>query len=134
MAIEWRENLATGYDTIDKQHMELFRRFNTLLAACNQGKGKEEVSHLLIFLNDYIRLHFAEEESLQFRSGYPGYEAHKAQHDKFRGDLQELEEQFAAEGATLALVIRTNQTLISWLIMHISATDKELAAYLQTKM
>lgn len=134
MAIEWRENLATGNDTIDRQHMELFRRFNTLLTACNQGKGKEEVVHLLLFLNDYIRSHFADEEELQVRYGYPGYAAHKQQHDKFRGDLRELEQQFGAEGATLALVIRTNQTLISWLIRHISATDKELAGFLRTVM
>ncbi len=59
MTVEWRENLATGNEEIDRQHMELFRRFNTLLAACNQGKGKDEVNGLLLFLNDYIRTHFA---------------------------------------------------------------------------
>ncbi len=132
MAIEWRENLATGYDTIDKQHMELFRRFNSLLAACNQGKGKDEVIGLLLFLNDYIRIHFTLEEELQMQHDYPGYAAHKEQHDKFRRDLRELERQFGEEGASLALVIQTNQTMINWLLKHISGTDRELASFLRT--
>jgi hemerythrin len=131
MAIEWRENLATGSAEIDAQHKELFKRFNDLLTACNQGKGKDEVANLLLFLNDYIRSHFAAEEELQVRHAYPSYGAHKEQHDKFRKDLRELERQFGDEGATVSLVIQTNQTLISWLIRHISGTDKELAAFLR---
>jgi hemerythrin len=132
MAVEWRENLATGIEEIDQQHMELFRRFNSLLAACNQGKGKDEVYSLLLFLNDYIRIHFTLEEHLQMQHDYPGYGAHKEQHDKFRKDLRELERQFVEEGASLALVIQTNQTLINWLLRHISGTDKELACFLRT--
>ncbi len=132
MAVEWRENLATGYEEIDRQHMELFRRFNTLLTACNQGKGKGEVNGLLLFLNDYIRTHFAQEEELQVKYNYRGYAAHKEQHDKFRQDLRELERQFAEEGASLALVIQTNQTLINWLLRHISGSDKELAGFLRS--
>ncbi len=132
MAVEWRENLATGNEEIDRQHMELFRRFNSLLAACNQGKGKDEVYGLLLFLNDYIRTHFALEEELQVQHNYPESGAHKEQHDKFREDLRGLERQFCEEGATLALVIQTNQTMINWLLKHISGTDKELASFLRT--
>lgn len=132
MTVEWRENLATGHEEIDQQHMELFRRFNTLLTACNQGKGKDEVHGLLLFLGDYIRTHFALEEQLQVQHGYAGYAAHKEQHDKFRQDLGDLELQFGEEGASLALVIQTNQTMINWLLKHISGTDKELASFLRT--
>ncbi len=132
MAVEWRENLATGNEEIDRQHMELFRRFNSLLAACNQGKGKDDVNGLLLFLNDYIRTHFALEELLQEQHDYPGYTAHKEQHDKFRRDLRDLERQFGEEGASLSLVIQTNQTMINWLLRHISGTDRELAGFLRT--
>jgi hemerythrin len=132
MAIEWRENLATGNELIDSQHQELFRRFNNLLASCNQGKGKEEVYNLLLFLGEYVRSHFAAEEKLQLLHGYPGYNDHKAEHDCFVGDLHSLENQLAADGATLALVIQTNQTMINWLLKHISGTDRELAGFLRS--
>ncbi|RII25405.1 MAG: hemerythrin [Geobacter sp.] len=132
MAVEWSEKLATGNDDIDNQHKELFRRFNNLLDACHQRKGKEEVSKLILFLGDYVRTHFSMEESLQKRCSFPGYSDHKKQHDGFIHDLKKLEQQFNLEGATLLLVIQTNQTMMDWLINHINSTDKKFAEYLRT--
>jgi hemerythrin len=130
MAIEWKEELATGEEEIDNQHKQLFARFDKLLTACNQGKGKTEVHNLLLFLGDYVMFHFATEENLQITHAYPGYQAHKEQHDNFIKDLQRLKSEFETEGATISLVIQTNQFMLNWLIKHISGTDKELGNYL----
>ena len=131
MATEWNKDLETGNITIDNQHRELFRRFDSLMDACNQRKGKEEVCKVLLFLGDYVKTHFAMEEELQKTSSYPGYPAHKEQHEEFVKDLDKLEQQFKVEGATLSLVIQTNQRMVSWLINHINVKDKDLAAYLR---
>lgn len=131
MAIEWNEKLATGVVEIDEQHMELFRRFDNLLVACNEGKGKDEVTELLLFLDGYIKEHFAAEERLQLGCGYPEYPSHKEQHNRFVADVERLERQFRDEGATLPLVIQTNRTLVNWLIQHISNVDKRFADYLK---
>ena len=131
MLIEWNEALATGNGAIDEQHKELIGRFSALLNACNQGKGREEVGRLLTFMAEYVRSHFSMEEGLQKRYGYPEYAAHKEEHDGFIQDLQELEHQFGAEGATLSLVIQTNQAMVDWLIRHINGTDRKLAAFLR---
>jgi len=131
MSIEWTSDLATGVDQIDDQHKEIFKRVNRLSEACNAGKGKEEVLKLLLFLEDYVKEHFAAEEKLQVRYGYPGYASHKSQHTRFVADIARLGTAFKTEGATLSLVIMTNKTLISWLLQHIGKTDKELGAYLQ---
>ena len=132
MAIEWRENLATGNAEIDLQHKELFRRFNNLLEACNKGKGDQEVGNLLDFLSDYVKSHFAAEELLQKKHGFTGYEDHKHQHDGFIRDLQNIQREFHSEGAGISVVIRTNKMIVNWLIKHISGTDKELASFLRT--
>jgi hemerythrin len=132
MATEWNASLETGNINIDNQHKELFRRFDSLMEACNQRKGKEEVCNVLSFLGDYVRTHFAMEEELQVSHNYPYYQAHKEQHDGFIRELENLEQQFNVEGATLSLVIQTNQTVTSWLINHINVKDKDLAAYLRT--
>ena len=129
--IEWNEALATGNGTIDGQHRELISRINTLLTACNQGKGKEEVGRLLQFMGEYIRSHFATEETLQRRYAYPEFIAHKAEHEGFVLKLRELEHQFDADGATLPLVIQVNQSMVGWLISHINETDKKLATFLR---
>lgn len=132
MAIEWNEKLATGNSVIDNQHKELFARFDSLLTACKERKGKEEVYNLLLFLGDYVKSHFALEERLQQESNYPHYGEHKAQHESFIRDLQGLESQLNQEGASLSLVIQTNQTMVNWLIQHINITDREMAGYLRT--
>lgn len=132
MSVEWREALATGNVDIDNQHKELFRRFNNLLDSCQRGEGKEEVFNMLLFLGDYVRTHFAAEEKLQIQHSYPGYRAHKEEHDRFIDDFRKLEDQLRSEGSTFVLVIQTNQTIVDWLIRHISGTDKELANYLRT--
>ncbi len=132
MSIEWNENLATGNLAIDNQHKELIKRFDNLLTACNQRKGKEEVSNVLAFLGDYVRSHFAMEEQLQKANNYPHYPEHKQQHEGFILDLQKLESQFKEEGTSLSLLIQTNQAMVNWLINHINGTDRALAEYLRT--
>jgi hemerythrin len=132
MAIEWNEKLATGNSNIDNQHKELFRRFETLLAACNQRRGKEEVHNLILFLGDYVKTHFSMEEALQKNHNYPHFPAHKKEHDGFIRDLDKLEEQLKLEGTSFPLVIETNQTMVNWLIKHINRMDKEMAEYLRS--
>lgn len=132
MALEWNEKLATGNNNIDNQHKELFRRFETLLAACNQRKGKEEMHNILLFLGDYVKTHFSMEETLQKKHNYPGYSDHKKEHDGFISELQKLEKQLQQEGVSLPLVIQTNQTMVTWLIKHINRMDKEMALFVRS--
>ena len=131
MSVGWSSELATGVAEIDNQHKEIFSRVDRLSAACSEGKGKEEVLRLLQFLEEYVKEHFAAEERLQLRNAYPEYAEHKSQHMRFISDVARLKEAFKAEGATLSLVIMTNETLVSWLVQHIAKTDMELAKYLR---
>ena len=43
MGIAWEERLATGIDTADEQHRELFGRIDTFLDACDNNRGKTEL-------------------------------------------------------------------------------------------
>jgi hemerythrin len=134
MSLKWTSNLATGVAEIDNQHKEIFHRVNRLAEACSEGRGKEEVLKLLLFLEDYVKEHFAAEEKLQFKSGYPEYAWHKSQHSRFISDIARLATEFRMEGASLSLVIMTNKTLTAWLVQHVSKTDMELAVYLKEQM
>lgn len=132
MIIEWKESLATGHEVIDDQHKELIKRISSLLTACTQGRGKDEVGNLLKFMADYVRFHFSAEEELQLQYSYPEFPAHKAEHEEFIGRLHELESKFFKDGATLSLVIQTNHSLMDWLRNHIGFTDKRLATFLRS--
>lgn len=131
--IPWQDSLRIGFDTIDSHHKEIFKRYNQLLQACSVGKGRDEIAHFIKFLHEYIKYHFAEEEAIQLKYSYPGYEDHHKEHERFSRDLVSLERLLAEEGAVLALVIQTNKLSLNWLVHHISVTDKALADFLSKK-
>jgi hemerythrin len=132
MGIEWRESLAIGVPEIDRQHKELLSRFDSLLNACKAGKGIDELQKLLGFLDEYVISHFSDEEGIQRNHRFPGYAAHKSEHDGFIARLNALKDEINAHGAAVHHVIETNNLLLKWLIHHIAKVDGELGAYLRT--
>ncbi len=129
--IAWSEDLALGVAAIDDQHKELIRRFNALLTACNEGKGGDQLRATLEFLKSYVVEHFRDEEQLQIRSGYPDYPGHLEKHREFVGKLATLRDQFDDEGASLPLIIKTNSTLVDWLVTHIRRDDQKVGAHVR---
>jgi hemerythrin len=132
MVVVWNDNLATGYEEINAQHKEIFRRFNDLQSACQEGKGLLELSNLFGFLDEYIRNHFELEERLQLAHDYPGYLTHQEEHAHFSQDIRRLEVQLDTHGTTPALLLKTNMVLVDWLIRHFTWTDKKLTDFLHT--
>ncbi|MFZ5353499.1 MAG: bacteriohemerythrin [Bacillota bacterium] len=133
MAIEWKDDLAIGVLEVDNQHKELFKKVSDLFEACTAGKGKEEISQVVSYLEDYVVVHFRDEEGLQAKYSYPEFESHKKQHEQFIKDFIALKEKLQFEGPTATVIIQLNHTLVNWLINHIRKTDKALGAFLREK-
>lgn len=132
MGIEWRDSLSIGITEIDNQHKQLLSHFDRLLKACEAGKGLQELKTLLGFLDEYVIKHFNDEESIQRLRNYPGYEAHKKEHESFIIRLKALKQEISAEGVALHHVMETNNMLLKWLLHHISTVDVQLGTYLKT--
>jgi hemerythrin len=130
MVIVWNDNLATGNETIDAQHKEIFGRFNAFQSACQQERGLDELSDLFSFLDEYVSSHLALEERLQLEHGYPGYLMHREEHGHFIRNIRKLEEQLHAGGTTPALLNKTSMVLADWLVRHFTWTDKKLTDFL----
>lgn len=131
MGITWRESLAIGVPEIDDQHKELLSRFDSLLKACEEGKGMDELRRLLGFLDEYVISHFGNEEGIQRNHHYPGYAAHKKEHDGFIARVKALKDEIKSDGVAVHHVTETNNMLLKWLINHIAKVDAELGAYLR---
>ncbi len=131
MGIQWRDSLAIGVEAIDNQHKELLLRFDGLLNACEEGRGKDEMKRLLSFLEEYVQTHFRDEEALQRLHRFPGYKEHCVQHADFEARIKALRSEIDAEGISMHHVIQTNNLLLKWLLNHISKVDKELGAYIK---
>jgi len=133
MKVEWQEYLAVGVTEIDNQHKRLFDKFNAFLAACEADQGAEEVSRLFWFLDAYIATHFADEESLQKRIGFPDYPKHRAQHQELTRKVAELKERLQSEGPSRSLVSTATLTMNGWLIEHISGMDRALGRFVKER-
>ena len=128
--VEWDEKLATGVAEIDQQHKEIFVRFNTLLEACDRGRSRELLAEILEFMNQYVLLHFRDEERLQQSVAYPRFSEHKLVHEELSGRFSLLQQKLNSYGATVQLVIETCKLLSEVLFEHIQLHDKALADFL----
>jgi hemerythrin len=133
MKIEWHDYLAVGVAEIDRQHRQLFDKFNIFLAACDADQGAEEVSRLFWFLTAYVATHFADEEGLQKRIGFPDYPKHREQHQAFTGKVAELKERLAAEEPTREFISTVTLFMTGWLIEHISGMDRDIGRFMKER-
>ncbi|HEY3348029.1 MAG TPA: bacteriohemerythrin [Nitrospirota bacterium] len=133
MGIYWNDELATGVSEVDEQHKEIFARVESLLDACKEGRGKEKVKELLLFLEDYVVEHFSAEERMMSREGYPDIDAHKAVHASFLKEVSDLNARFEQDGPSLSVVMNMNRLCVDWLVNHISKTDREVGDYIKGK-
>lgn len=127
---EFTDELRTGNDTIDEQHMQLFEYINNLLQACAEGKGRSEISRAMLFLKEYTDEHFSAEEKLQNKYKYPDRVNHKRYHETFKNTIRELSDELERDGATIALVGKINRSVGDWLVNHVKNQDKKVAAHI----
>jgi len=131
MLTTWRDEMKTGNEEIDRQHIDLLCKVDDLLQAAKAKRGEEEIARLLWFLKRYVRKHFRDEEKLQLTHGFPGYQAHKLEHDGFFRDVKRLEGRFAAEGPRTILIVNAIQMMCNWLNNHFHKMDKDLVDFLR---
>jgi len=133
MSIEWSGTFSTGVEWQDRHHKELFKRINALLDAMNVGMGKEEVLRLFKFLDEYFVVHFDAEEKAMHKTDYPAALAHISEHTGFIEEVAKLEDECRHKGVSTALVIKTQDKVVDWLLNHIGKSDKALGAHIQKK-
>lgn len=130
MALVWNESLSVGYGLIDEQHKELFQRYNELLDACKNRRGREVISSTLDFLMEYVTEHFSEEERSMQQYDYPGRDEHIRQHRELFEHVKDVYDELESEGATVAVITSISHTILNWLLRHVRQTDVELGRFL----
>ena len=94
------KDMEFGVAKIDEQHRELINKINELIEMSGEMFSTEEIKKTLATLSDYVTKHFADEEELQIKCGYPKYELHKIQHKDFINKFLKMASKFPSEGAT----------------------------------
>lgn len=129
MKYELTKDLETGNMTIDREHRELFKAVNDMMDACAMGKGRAHIDPTVKFLLSYVDKHFAHEEELHQKSGFPNLAAHKQFHANYTQKLRAIVSAIPASGPTMADLTSINQH-IGILVSHIRSTDKKLGEFI----
>jgi hemerythrin len=127
MTVKWDyAQMTTGLPEIDEEHKEWIRRFNEFDAAVAEGQGLEAIQHTLHFLAQYTETHFAHEEARMAQYNSPVAALNRAEHDRFRAKLYEIEAWIQREGTTLVEVVSLKIDMEQWLVNHICKVDVQL--------
>lgn len=128
---KWKDEYSVGIDSIDMQHRKLINLINQLQTAVDYSTGEIFEREALDELVEYTVTHFRYEEDLMEEHKYPGFEAHRAQHDEMVTRVtQVLHEYQSNQEAAMKDAV---DFLKNWLINHINGTDKQYSKFLISK-
>jgi hemerythrin-like metal-binding protein len=129
--LEWSDAMSVGNYSIDHQHQKLLlicRRCEKLQDTLSSD-DVELFHEQLHELQQYAQVHFAAEEGLLVRIGYPNLEVQHQEHLQYQDELAEL--LYRAVVGTLP-VPNVLQFLSAWWANHILISDMEYAPYLNS--
>ncbi len=124
----WKESYRIGVDSIDAQHIELFRMTEGLIKAIDSHATADVYQKALGFLKDYVVYHFNDEEKYQASIGYAGMAEHQREHRNFTQTVLDYEQKLIADGFDIHTLKDLAGTLTAWLIYHVADTDQKIVA------
>jgi len=130
--LAWKEEFNLGHEWVDMQHRRLFELVSGLVESCAVGSDAIKLKGTLDFLVNYTVQHFDDEEALQLKYGYPGYERHKRIHEDFKATVGGLVEKFTISGSSAELSSDVNKIVVRWLINHIQREDKKIGEHIKS--
>ncbi len=132
--VKWTSDLEVGVKIIDDQHKELFSRMNKLYNAVISEENADSVFDVFCYLEQYIFMHFQEEENLMDRkkifaldSAY--YKKHIEQHTSFASNFREFKKDMKLLNENAVLMSEFLPWIKNWIFFHISGTDKHICRF-----
>jgi hemerythrin len=128
--VPWDDRYKLGIDTIDTQHKKLFELVNRLFELEDSNNDKEEFRKLLYEFNNYMKMHFHDEEEYMSLVEFPNIEGHKKLHQ----EIIESIDQAISSSAKLSIV-KSKMRIVSKrvLIEHIVHEDIKINLFLAEK-
>lgn len=131
MSFKMDKNLITGIDDIDSQHQKLF---STIHCLDNDDLDDDKVVQILLEIRCYVVEHFKTEERYMRKYRYPHYEEHKALHESFVNDYNDLIFKFAEDFSISSVLPSLPHVLHNWLITHYGDADVKMTEFLRENM
>lgn len=129
--IQWRDGFSTGIAKFDEQHQKLVAMLNDLYLAMSEGREAETLGRILTDLIAYTETHFADEEEMMNRYGYPSLADHKQEHRELAVRVGALAADFETDKSVLSE--QAAVFLKEWLKKHIIGSDLKYGTYFRSK-
>jgi hemerythrin-like metal-binding protein len=130
MGLRDRMYTDTGYGPIDVEHEALSGALHALVHEVNAGDAKA-VDASLEAIRAGVQRHFAHEETLMVRHGYPQRQRHAEAHAGFLADIDRSQQELRKQGVTPGFRRWAVARLPDWFRFHILAHDMGLAQFLR---
>jgi len=122
-----RSDYGAGYEELDRDHALLIDILKQLRASTNAPPSR--LNDLMLELRAYLDAHFEHEELLMDRFQYADAAHHKACHEVFRKQANDLADAIEADCPTA--ISACIQALETWIDVHICDVDRKLAEHLK---
>ena len=129
--LSWHDQYLIGERSIDDQHKELFRLVNEFHNHWISLHESKEIALVLNKLMQYAEHHFATEESIMEREGYPKLEHHKGDHEKLVKTIFMLNEEYVGKHELASPDVQ--KFCKHWLVDHIIYADYDFRDFLAQK-
>lgn len=127
----WSDKYSVGDAAIDADHKGLFALINALRRA---DRAAIDVVGIIAKLEDYAAGHFAREEELMKKVGYPGLTQHAEEHERFVEWIDTVKRTYARAAESPFLIgDMVNDFLIEWLANHIMTEDMKYRDFIVKK-
>lgn len=127
--MKWKKEYEVGVEAIDNQHkklIEIIASYNEHISDKSTNSLKE-MGEIIVYLINYTKFHFEEEEALMTRVSYPDLEEHKQIHRDLINKLKEV--LMKMKNKESYTKIEFYYFLMAWVNDHILDTDVKIGKY-----
>lgn len=123
----WTSDMSVGVAELDSDHKGLME----IIRQLEEQDGPTAIQQSIVSLMRYAQAHFAREQAVMRRCGFPGLTHHIEQHDEFVKRLRAVIADFKRDPDGAAAFVRDEllEFLKDWWRHHILIEDKAYCAY-----
>ncbi|VAW58528.1 hypothetical protein MNBD_GAMMA11-2488, partial [hydrothermal vent metagenome] len=96
--VKWKNSYSVGVESIDNDHKKLLCMLNQLQTASHYTTYDGVAEGILNDLVEYTEYHFFREEELMKECNYPGFDAHRKQHEAMISQVSTFIEEYRVDG------------------------------------
>lgn len=127
--VEWTTGMSVGSDILDGHHRMIIDALNRLGPLIGQDGRADEIKEVLATLEEFVLVHFSEEEQQMRAAGYPDWRQHKELHDRMYDVVFALKSDI--EHGRVPEAAKLQSLLNDWLVSHILGEDRKYMPFLE---